>query len=57
MVRKGEDSMVRGTIDILKRVLDESQYTVALLGSQMKEEAGFLGLKSAEKTYDIEKKI
>lgn len=56
MVRKGEDSMVRGTIDILKRVLDESQYTVALLGSQMKEEAGFLGLKSAEKTYDIEKR-
>lgn len=46
--------MVRGTIEMLKRVLEDSKYTVALLGSQMKQEAGFLGLKSAEKAYDIE---
>lgn len=48
--------MVRGTIEMLRRVLDQSSYTVVLLGSQIKEEAGFYGLKSAEKAYEIEKK-
>lgn len=48
--------MVRGTVELLRRVLDESRYTVVLLGSQMHQEAGYQELKSAEKTYEIEKK-
>ncbi len=48
--------MVRGTIEMLKRILDNSQYTVALLGAELKNEAGFLGIKSSEKAYELEKK-
>ena len=40
-IREGEKDMVRGTIEMLKRILDNSQYTVALLGAELKNEAGF----------------
>ena len=43
-------------IAILRRILDESSYTVALCGSGMMEEGGFVGVKYADKAYDIEKK-
>ena len=40
-------------IAILRRILDESSYTVALCGSGMMEEGGFVGVKYADKAYDI----
>jgi len=43
-------------IDMLKRILDESKYTVALCGSGIMEEAGFVGLKNQDRAYEIEKK-
>ena len=43
-------------IDMLKRILDESKYTVALCGSGIMEEAGFVGLKNQNRAYEIEKK-
>lgn len=45
-----------GKIEVLKRVLDESNYTVALLGSGMMEEGGFVGIKKQERAYEIEEK-
>ena len=44
-------------IAILRRILDESSYTVALCGSGMMEEGGFVGVKYADKAYDIEKNM
>lgn len=41
---------------MLKRILEESKYTVALCGSGMMEEAGFIDLKHQERAYEIEKK-
>lgn len=38
----------------LRRILDESTYTVALCGSGMMEEGGFIGIKKQDKAYDIE---
>lgn len=43
-------------VDMLKRILDESKYTVALCGSGMTEEAGLVGLKYQNRAYEIEKK-
>ena len=40
----------------LQKILDESRYTVALCGSGMMEEAGFIGIKNQDKAYDIEEK-
>lgn len=40
----------------LQKILDESRYTVALCGSGMMEEAGFIGIKNQDKAYDIEQK-
>lgn len=42
------------TIAHLKRILDESAYTVALCGSGMMEEGGFIGIKKQDRAYDIE---
>lgn len=38
----------------LRRILDDSAYTVALCGSGMMEEGGFIGIKKQDKAYDIE---
>lgn len=43
-------------IALLRKILDESSYTVALCGSGMMEEGGFIGVKNPDKAYDIEKK-
>lgn len=42
------------SIKALKRILEGSNYTVAVCGSGMTEESGFVGLKKPEKAYDIE---
>ena len=41
-------------ISHLRRILDDSTYTVALCGSGMMEEGGFIGIKKQDKAYDIE---
>ena len=46
-----EDKITR-----LRRILKESTYTVALCGSGMMEEGGFVGIKKQDKAYDIELK-
>lgn len=43
-------------IKILRNALDESKYTVALGGSGLLEESGYLVLKNPDKAYDIERK-
>lgn len=40
---------------LLKRILEESRYTVALCGSEMVEEGGGKTLKQQERAYEIEK--
>lgn len=40
----------------LRGFLTESRYTVALCGSGMMEEGGFVGIKKQDKAYDIELK-
>lgn len=46
-----EDKITR-----LRDILKESKYTVALCGSGMMEEGGFVGIKKQDKAYDIELK-
>lgn len=46
-----EDKITR-----LRGILKESTYTVALCGSGMMEEGGFVGIKKQDKAYDIELK-
>ena len=41
-------------LSYLKSFLDESSYTVALCGSGMMEEGGFIGVKKQERDYEIE---
>ena len=43
-------------IILLQKILDKSRYTVALCGSGMMEEGGFLGVKNQDKAYEIEEK-
>lgn len=43
-------------IDFLKRIIEESNCTVALCGSGMMEEGGYLGIKQQERAYEIESK-
>lgn len=40
----------------LQKILDKSQYTVALCGSGMMEESGFAGMKDQDLAYHIEQK-
>lgn len=40
----------------LRKLLDQSSYTVALCGSGMLEEGGFLGVKKPDRAYEIEAK-
>lgn len=46
-----DDKIIR-----LQQILDNSRYTVALCGSGMMEEGGFIGIKKQDKAYDIEQK-
>ena len=45
-----------GKLETLKKMLEESHYTVALCGSGMMEEGGFVGIKIQERAYEIEKR-
>lgn len=47
---------MEGKISKLREILDESRYTVAICGSGMMEEGGFIGVKNPDKAYDIETK-
>lgn len=38
----------------LREMLDESRYTVAICGSGMMAECGFIGIKKSERAYEIE---
>lgn len=42
-------------LECLKKIIGESQYTVILSGSGMMAESGYLGIKTAEKAYEIER--
>lgn len=44
------------TLELLRQVLAESSYTVAVCGSGMMEEGGILGLKQEGRAYEIEQK-
>lgn len=46
-----DDQIIR-----LQKILDNSRYTVALCGSGMMEEGGFIGVKKQDKAYEIEEK-
>ncbi len=48
--------MKQDKITALKQILDESRYTVALCGSGMMEEGGFIGVKNQNRAYEIESK-
>ena len=48
--------MEKNKIAALRDVLDKSRYTVALCGSGMMEEGGFVGVKLQERAYEIESK-
>lgn len=43
-------------MEVLRGILSESSYTVALCGSGMMEEGGHMGVKKQELAYEIEKK-
>ncbi len=53
--QKGEPAM-DDKITLLRKMLSGSRYTVALCGSGMMEEGGFIGVKKQEKAYAIEEK-
>jgi len=44
------------TLELLKQILADSSYTVAICGSGMMEEGGILGLKQEGRAYEIEQK-
>lgn len=48
--------MEQGKIETLKKILENSKYTVALCGSGMMEEGGYVGVKLQNRAYDIEQK-
>lgn len=48
--------MMEGKISKLREILDESSYTVAICGSGMMEEGGFIGVKNPDRAYEIETK-
>lgn len=47
---------MEGRISKLREILDDSKYTVAICGSGMMEEGGFIGVKNLSKAYEIEEK-
>lgn len=48
--------MMNRKVELLKKILNESTYTVAICGSGMMEEGGYVGLKKQERAYEIEEK-
>lgn len=48
--------MMNRKVELLKKILNESMYTVAICGSGMMEEGGYIGLKKQERAYEIEEK-
>lgn len=48
--------MTEKKMERLKEILQDSSYTVAICGSGMMEEGGYIGVKFQERAYDIEKK-
>lgn len=48
--------MMDKKIALLRKMLDESTYTVAICGSGMMEEGGFKSLKDQERAYSIEER-
>ncbi len=48
--------MMDKKVSLLKRMVEESTYTVALCGSGMMEEGGFKSLKNQERAYSIEER-
>ncbi|NCB92035.1 MAG: NAD-dependent deacetylase [Clostridia bacterium] len=43
-------------IEALRRILDDSTYTVAIAGSGMMAEGGYISVKTQERAYEIEEK-
>ena len=41
-------------IERLRKIIDDSSYTVILSGSGMMAECGYMGIKTPEKAYEIE---
>lgn len=50
------EAMEKDRIKTLRETLDNSRYTVALCGSGMMEEGGFVGVKLQDRAYEIEAK-
>lgn len=48
--------MTQKLLESLKKALDKSNYTVAICGSGMLKECGYLGMKDPELAYDLEHK-
>jgi NAD-dependent deacetylase len=48
--------MMDKKIESLKRIIEDSSYTVALAGSGMMAEGGYISVKTQEKAYEIEEK-
>ena len=48
--------MTEKKMERLKEILQDSSYTVAICGSGMMEEGGYIGVKFQERAYDIEEK-
>lgn len=48
--------MMDRKMELLKKILNESKYTVAVCGSGMLEEGGYVALKKQERAYEIEEK-
>lgn len=48
--------MLEKKLELLKKMVEESGYTVALCGSGMMEEGGFKSLKNQERAYSIEER-
>lgn len=48
--------MTNRKLELLKKILNESVYTVAICGSGMMEEGGYIGVKKQERAYEIEDK-
>lgn len=54
-MKEGKHMMNR-KIELLKKIINESSYTVAICGSGMMEEGGYIGVKKQERAYEIEEK-
>ena len=52
-MKEGKHMMNR-KIELLKKIINESSYTVAICGSGMMEEGGYIGVKKQERAYEIE---